>query len=161
LCGCHTQPQNAPTPEARAEQQAELDMDREQLEMIPPPSKSRYMSIHTFDSWENPYVTVQASMVELHVTRGDANTTPIGVGGMLRPVGARREELNLSMDDLGKAITAVPPDAWPYGRVVAIEEAHQTPASAEPAVRRNMEVTIARLNDLGVVVYDLQEGSLR
>ena len=148
-------------PEARAEQQAELDMDREQLETIPPPSKSRYMSIHTFDSWENPYVTVQASMVELHVTRGDTNTTPIGVGGMLRPVGARREELNLSMDDLGKAITAVPQDAWPYGRVVAIEEAHQTPASAEPAVRRNMEVTIARLNDLGVVVYDLQEGSLR
>ena len=136
-------------------------MDREQLETIPPPSKSRYMSIHTFDSWENPYVTVQASMVELHVTRGDTNTTPIGVGGMLRPVGARREELNLSMDDLGKAITAVPQDAWPYGRVVAIEEAHQIPASAEPAVRRNMEVTIARLNDLGVVVYDLQEGSLR
>ena len=136
-------------------------MDREQLETIPPPSKSRYMSIHTFDSWENPYVTVQASMVELHVTRGDTNTTPIGVGGMLRPVGARREELNLSMDDLGKAIIAVPQDAWPYGRVVAIEEAHQIPASAEPAVRRNMEVTIARLNDLGVVVYDLQEGSLR
>lgn len=136
-------------------------MDREQLEMIPPPSKSRYMSIRTFDSWENPYLTVQSSMVELHVTRRDANTTPLGVGGMLRPVGARREELNLSMDDLGKAITAVPQDAWPYGRVVAIEEAHQTPASAEPAVRRNMEVAIARLNDLGIVVYDLQEGSLR
>jgi hypothetical protein len=161
LCGCHSRPQNAPTPEARAEQQAELDMDREQLEMIPPPSKSRYMSIRTFDSWENPYLTVQSSMVELHVTRGDANTTPLGVGGMLRPVGARREELNLSMEDLGKAITAVPQDAWPYGRVVAIEEAHQTPASAEPAVRRNMEVAIARLNDLGIVVYDLQEGSLR
>jgi hypothetical protein len=44
---------------------------------------------------------------------------------------------------------------------VAIEEAHETPASAEPAVRRNMETAISRLNDLGIVVYDLQEGSLR
>lgn len=161
LTGCHRQPQASATVQSQAEQQAELDTDREQLDMIPPPSKSQYMAIHSFDSWDNPYVTVQASMVELHVTRGDSNTTPIGAGGMLRPVGARREELNLSMDDLAKAITAIPQDAWPYGRVVAIEEAHETPASAEPAVRRNMETAIGRLNDLGVVVYDLQEGSLR
>jgi hypothetical protein len=119
------------------------------------------MAIHGFDSWENPYITVQPGMVELHVTRGDANTTPIGVGGITRPVGARREELNVSLDDLAGAISAVPGDAWPYGRVVAIEEAHKTPASAEPAVRRNMETAIARLNDLGVVVYDLSEGKLQ
>ena len=132
-------------------------MDREQLETIPPPSKSRYMSIHTFDSWENPYVTVQASMVELHVTRGDTNTTPIGVGGMLRPVGARREELNLSMDDLGKAIIAVPQDAWPYGRVVAIEESPLADKKQRPAIRRQIEAAIQQLNDLGVVVDEWPE----
>ena len=65
------------------------------------------------------------------------------------------------MDNLGEAISAVPADAWPYGRVVAVEEAHKTPASAEPAVRRNMEATIGKLNDLGVVVYDLNEGKLQ
>ena len=27
-----------------------------------------------------------------------------------------------------------------------------------PAVRRNMEVTISKLNDLGIVVYDLSDG---
>ncbi len=119
------------------------------------------MAVHTFDSWQNPYLTVQSNMVELHVTRGDANPSSLGVGGMLRPVGARREELNIGMDKLGEAISSVPADAWPYGRVVAIEEAHNVPASAEPAVRRNMEATIAKLTDLGVVVYDLAEGKLQ
>ncbi len=132
-----------------------------QLQQIPAPAKSTYMAVHTFDSWQNPYLTVQSNMVELHVTRGDANPSSLGVGGMLRPVGARREELNIGMDKLAEAISSVPADAWPYGRVVAIEEAHHVPASAEPAVRRNMEATVAKLTDLGVVVYDLAEGKLQ
>jgi len=41
---------------------------------------------------------------------------------------------------------------------VAVEEAHDTPASARPAVRRNMESAIKMLNDLGVVVYEWNEG---
>jgi len=42
--------------------------------------------------------------------------------------------------------------------VVAIEEAHDTPASARPAVRRNVEATIKTLGDMGVVVYEWNEG---
>ncbi len=160
LAGCRGR-QSAPTAQDLAEQRAELEDQRTQLQQIPPPAKSTYMAVHTFDSWQNPYLTVQSNMVELHVTRGDANPSSLGVGGMLRPVGARREELNIGMDKLGEAISSVPADAWPYGRVVAIEEAHNVPASAEPAVRRNMEATIAKLTDLGVVVYDLAEGKLQ
>jgi hypothetical protein len=129
--------------------------------MIPPPAKSRYMAIHSFDSWENPYITVQSGMLELHVLMADSNTTPIGVGGITRPIAARKQDLNISMDKLGEAVSSIPEGSWPYGRVIAIEEAHKTPASAEPAVRRNMEVTIARLNDLGVVVYDPGEGKVQ
>ncbi len=147
--------------QAKADQQAVLQSQREQLDQIPPPSKSRYMAIHSFDSWQNPYLTVQAGMLELHITLGDANPTPIGVGGIMRPIAARQQEVNISLDSLGEAVTSVPQSAWPYGRVVAIEEAHKTPASAEPAVRRNMEATINRLNDLGIVVYDLNEGKIQ
>ncbi len=157
LAGCKGHAAAANPEEARAE----LETQREQLDMIPPPSKSRYMAIHTFESWENPYLTVNAGMLELHVTLADANTTPIGVGGMLRPIGARQQELNIGLDGLGEAMSAIPQTSWPYGRVVAIEEAHKTPASAEPAVRRNMEVTIGKLNDLGIVVYDLQDGKVQ
>ena len=157
LSGCHAPSVTASTAETRAE----LETQREQLDRIPPPSKSTYMAIHTFQSWQNPVLTVQPGMLELHVTLADGNTTPIGVGGMFRPIGARRQELNISTDTLGDAISAVPQSAWPYGRVVALEEASKTPRSAEPAVRRNMEATISRLNDLGIVAYDLSSGKLQ
>jgi hypothetical protein len=42
-----------------------------------------------------------------------------------------------------------------------VEEAHGTPKSDEPSVRRNIENTVKTLNDLGVVVYDWTEGTPR
>ena len=129
--------------------------------MIPPPSKTRYMAVHSYDGWENPYITVQPAMVTIHVLLADANTSLLGAGGMLRPVGARREEVSVSPDKLGEAMSSIPQTAWPYGRVVAVEEAHKTPAKEEPVVRRNMEATVGTLNDLGIMAYDLVEGNLR
>ncbi len=57
------------------------------------------------------------------------------------------------MSGVSAATPALPDSAWSYGRVVAIEEAHSTPASAEHNVRRTMELAISRLDDLGIVVY--------
>ena len=127
--------------------------------MIPLPSKSRYLAVKTLTTWQNPYLTVQGSMVTLHVTLADANTSELGVGGMLRPVGARREDLNVRTSDLPAALNAVPQTSWPYGRVVAIEEAHDAPASALPQLRRNTEAAIKVLGDIGVVVYEWQDNN--
>jgi hypothetical protein len=162
LAGCraHSTVNAQPTADQRAELRAELEDEREQLNKIPPPAKSRYMAIHSFESWENPYITVQSNMLELHVTRGDVNTTNVGVGGLFRPEAARKAELTIGDEKLGEAMSSIPADAWPYGRVVAIEEAHHTPAAAEPTVRRNMEATIARLANLGIQVYDPTDGKL-
>lgn len=157
LSGCHASSATASAPPSRAE----IETEREQLDQIPPPTKSTFMTVHDFDHWQNPVLTIQPSMLELHVLLADANTTPIGVGGMFRPINARRQELTISLSSLGEAMSAVPHSSWPYGRVVAIEEAHKTPASAEPAVRRTMETTISRLNDLGIVVYDLSSGKIQ
>ena len=158
--GCsRTQP--SPAGETRtvsASQQQLTDQVRQQLEMIPPPSKTRYMAVRTLTSWENPYLTVQDNMVTLHVMLEDANTSALGQGGLLRPVGARRQDLTIRAGDLASALNAVPPNAWPYGRVVAVEEAHNTPPSARPEVRRNMELVMKALGDLGVVVYEWSEG---
>ena len=165
LAGCkgHSLPAlpSEASQQAKANQEALLNTQRLQVEQIPLPTKSRFMAVHSFDSWENPYLTIQAGSMQLHVTMADANTTSYGVGGMLRPVGARRQVLTIYPEKLGEAITAIPLTAWPYGRVVAVEEAHKTPASAEPQVRRTMESAVATLSDLGIVVYDLSEGNLR
>jgi hypothetical protein len=108
--------------------------------------------------WENPYLTIQGNMVTLHVTIADANPSSLGVGGLLRPVGARRQDLNVRTADLPAALNAVPENAWPYGRVVAVEEAHDIPVADRPEVRRNMETAMKTLSDLGVVIYEWQEG---
>jgi hypothetical protein len=155
LTGCNRA--SAGTPIATASPQV-IESSREQMDLIPPPSKTRYMAVHSLASWENPYLTVQENMATLHVTMADANPSELGVGGMLRPVGARRQDLTVRVSDLPAALDAIPENSWPYGRVVAIEEAHDAPASARPVIRRNVEATIKTLGDLGVVVYEWNDG---
>ena len=72
-------------------------------------------------------------------------------------MGARRRDLNVRIGDLPAALNAIPESSWPYGRVVAVEEAHEVPVSARPQVRRNMETVVKTLNDLGIVIYDWSE----
>lgn len=153
-CQHSATPSPAETRAIAAEQQQVADLARQQLEQIPPPSKSRYMAIKSLSAWENPYVTVQGQMVTLHVMLADANTSTLGLGGMLRPTGARRQDLNVRVVDLATALNAVPEGSWPYGRVVAVEEAHNIPVSDRPQVRRNVETVIRTLSDLGIVVYE-------
>ncbi len=135
-----------------------MDLDRQQLQLIPPPSKSRYTSIHTLASWENPYITVNSDVLTLHVLLADTNPSAVGVGGMTRPLGARRRDLTIRVSDLPQALSAVPQSAWPYGRVIALEEAHNTPASAQPQVRRTMEAAMQQIGTLGVVMYEAEDG---
>lgn len=159
--GCHSHTFSENAEQARVEHRAELDSARQQLEMIPPPSKNRFMTIHTADSWQNPSITVEPGMLELRVTVADPNPSPIGAGGMLRPVAARQQELNISLDKLDEAVSSIPQSAWPYGRVISVEEPTNTPKSAEPQVRRNLEITVRELNDLGIVAYDVHDGIVR
>jgi hypothetical protein len=135
-----------------------VESARRQMDLIPPPSKTRYLAVHSLTNWENPYLTVQENMTTLHVTVADANPSQLGTGGMLRPVGARRQDLTVRVSDLPAALNAIPESSWPYGRVVAVEEAHDAPASARPIVRRNVEAAIKTLGDLGVVVYEWNDG---
>lgn len=156
LTGCNrtVSSENASSATVSQEQHQALELARQQLELIPPPSKTRYMAVRSLTSWENPYLTVQGGMVTLHVLIADANTSPLGQGGLLRPVGARRRNLDVRAADLPTALNAIPESAWPYGRVVAVEEAHEIPVSARAEVRRNVESVLKTLGDLGVVVYE-------
>ena len=158
LSGCNRASAGTTIPTASPQA---VDSARQQLDLVPPPSKSRYMAIHSLADWENPYLTVQQNMATLHLTQADANPSQFGAGGMLRPVAARRQDLTVRVSDLPAALDALPESSWPYGRVVAIEEAHDTPVSARPAVRRNVEAAIKTFGDMGVVVYEWPEAGLR
>lgn len=157
--GCtHTStPSQAEMRAIAAQQQQEAAQAKQQMELIPPPSKARYMAVKSLNLWQNPYVTVQGGMVTLHVMLADANPSAMGEGGLLRPIGARRRDLNVRVGELSAALNAIPDSSWPYGRVVAVEEAHEVPVNARPQVRRNMETVVKTLSDLGIVVYDWSE----
>ena len=73
---------------------------------------------------------------------------------MLRPEAARRQELQIRPADLAKALIALPDGTWRYGRVVAIAETPDAGRKDRPAIRRNMEAAIQKLNDMGVVVEE-------
>jgi hypothetical protein len=160
LAGCHSHTFSQTAEQARAERNAEQSSERQQLDTIPPPSKSRFMAVHTAEQWENPSITIEPGMLELRVTLADP-TPALGSGGMLRPVAARQQELNISLDRLDEAVSSIPQSAWPYGRVVSVEEPLKTPPKAEPQIRRNLEVTVRELNNLGIVAYDVRDGLVR
>ena len=158
--GCSRQPappdaaaqaRQAAQQQARAAQEAETTA-REEIDQIPPPSKSRYLAVHTKGSWANPFLTVGRDSVHLRIIFPDENPSTYGQDTMLRPADARKQELDVRFADLPRALSAVPEIAWPYGRVVAIEENAVTARADKYQVRRNVEATIQMLNDLGIVV---------
>jgi hypothetical protein len=144
---------NAAGAEHRAQAASlEKDQQRARLARIALPTKSRYVDVHEPGAWNNPFISIDAKMINLRVTLEDANTSSLGEGGMLRPAAARRRELQVRQADLIEALMALPDYAWPYGRVVAIEESPLADKKSRPAIRRQMEAVIQQLNDLGVVV---------
>jgi hypothetical protein len=137
--------------EQKAMQEAE-NAARQQIDQIPPPAKSRYLAVHTQDNWANPFLVVGRETVHLRIILPDVNPNAYGTGTMLRPAEARKQELDVRLSDLPNALSAIPTGAWPYGRVVAVEETPVSSKADRPQIRRNVEATIQILNDLGIVV---------
>lgn len=138
--------------QARKAQQAKEEAARQELDEIPPPSKNRYLPVHSRDAYANPYVIVHPETVSLMVMLPDLNPHGFGTGGMLRPTAARRKQFELRPERLPDALSSLPPEVWPYGRVVGVEEQPAATLEARAAIRRNEETTLRILNNLGVVV---------
>jgi len=162
-CGHSGTSSSAPDAAAQARQQAreqaqatvkKLDSARQQLEEIPPPSKSRYMAIHTPESWGNPFLIIGSTTVTLRIIYPDQTHSNALPSAMLKPVKARRQEMEVRLTDLPDALSALPPEEWPYGRVVAVEEDPTETRSNRLQVRRNVESTMQLLNNLGIVIYE-------
>ena len=133
---------------------SEIDRQRAALAAIPLPTKSMYMDVHEPGAWANPFLSVDAQTLNLRVTLTDANPSTLGQGTMLRPEGARRQEMQLRMGEMAQALAALPPGAWRYGRVIAIAESPLANRKDRPKVRRNVEAAIQQLNDLDIVVEE-------
>jgi hypothetical protein len=145
-------PSRAEVRQERQAEQSKMDTARQELEQIPPPSKNRYLSVRTKEAYANPFLVVHPQSITLTIIFRDQDPNGFTAGGVLRPAKARKQEIDVRPADLPKALAALSPDVWPYGRVVAIEESPTAPRAERVAIRRNVEATIQILNDLGVVV---------
>jgi len=162
LVACHKEEQavvGVAQKAANAEHQAQAaatvrDQQRAALARIPLPTKSLYVDVHEPGVWANPFLSVEPDTLDLRVNLVDANPSPVGQDPMLRPAGARRQELQLRPSELADAIVALPEGAWRYGRVIAVAEAPGASPKDRPKIRRNVEATIQQLNDLGIVVEE-------
>lgn len=166
LAACHKQEQavvGVAKSAVSAEQQARAaaqeratkrDAQRGELQKISLPTKSMYMDIHEPSAWANPFLAVGPDSITLRIINADANTSEIGKGTMLRPEGARRQEIQIRPNDLAEAMVAIPPSAWKYGRVVAVAEMPGGAGKDRAKMRRNVESAIQQLNDLGIVVEE-------
>lgn len=166
LAACHKEEQavvgvaqTALTAEQKAQAAAQAaaaqrDRQRAALASIPLPTKSMYVDVHDRGAWANPFLSVDADSLTLRITLPDTNPSTAGEGTMLRPDAARRQELQLRPADLAEAVTAIPPGAWHYGRVIAVSESPLATNSDRPKLRRNLESAIQQLNDLGIVVEE-------
>ena len=133
---------------------AKREEQRAELARIPLPTKSMYVDVHEPGAWANPFLSVGTDSLNLRVIMTDANPSTVGEGTMLRPEGARRQEVELRPGDLATALIALPAGAWRYGRVVAVAESPEASRKDRPKVRRNVEAAIQKLNDLGIVVEE-------
>ena len=143
--------------QARAAAQARAttrDEQRAELAKISLPTKSMYMDIHDPSAWVNPFLAIGSDTITLRIINADANPSDVGKGTMLRPEGARRQEIQIRPSDLAQALVAVPAEAWRYGRVVAVAEVPGGVAKDRAKMRRNVESAIQQLNDLGIVVEE-------
>ena len=162
LTACHKEEQavvGVAQHAVKAQQQAQVaasqrDIQRAAIAQIPLPTKSLYINIHNPSEWANPFLSVDATYIDLRVSMADANPSTVGQGTMLRPEGARRQELQVRPAELTDALLALPPGAWRYGRVVAIAESPEADRKKRPLIRRNVEAAIQKLNDLGIVVEE-------
>jgi hypothetical protein len=162
LAACHNEEQavskaaqNAANAEHKAQAAATLiDQQRVSLARIPLPTKSLYIDVHEPNAWANPFLSVNSATINLRVLMADANPSPDGQGSPLRPASARRQELEIRLNELADALVALPPGAWHYGRVVAVAESPLATRKDRPMVRRNVEAAIQKLNDLGIVVEE-------
>lgn len=149
FAGCKTTP--ADVAAANLAHSHQVERARQDLQQIPAPSKGLYLNVQRMEDWRNPSLTVQEKMITVHITEPDANPSELGKGTMLRPEAARQQVLNVDAKDLAQALNAIPKEAWPYGRVVAIEEARDAPAAVRPQLRRNIESAMDTLTNIGVV----------
>lgn len=86
------------------------------------------------NNWQNPYLAIRENGIAL-----------VDFGN--------NEERILKGDQVLDALAALPSSAWPYGRVVAVEETDRGTPEQRVEVRRNRAVVAGTLESAHVLIH--------
>jgi hypothetical protein len=124
LAGCNTKPPDATTQMSPADR----------LQAIAPADPAKYRRITNMKEWQNPYLVLRADGVALVDL-------------------SNNEERILRPDEVPDALAKLPASAWPYGRVVAVQE-NSVHGGTQDAVslRRNRGILLGTLESMHVLI---------
>jgi hypothetical protein len=94
------------------------------IQQIPPPDPQKYAALKDMKAWRNPYLIVRLD----------------GVG--LLDVSNNEQQI-VDPDKLPEALAKLPASAWPYGRVVAIQEISANASDQDHATLRKNRALVA------------------
>ncbi|HXZ32179.1 MAG TPA: hypothetical protein VEH30_07850 [Terriglobales bacterium] len=104
------------------------------LQQIPPADPEKYGHVRDMKTWHNPYLLVKQD------------------GLWLLDV-SNNEERPLPPDQVLSALAALPASAWPYGRVVAVQEISAGSSDADRvALRKNRAILAGTLEAAKVLI---------
>ena len=101
---------------------------------IPPPDVNKYRSVRDSRDWQNPYLVVQANGIDA------------------RSLSATTKAPTMSAVDVLTYLEKLPPRAWPYGLVVAVQENGVRAPSDGARIKSNREELVRLLEKAGVRV---------
>jgi hypothetical protein len=104
------------------------------IQQIPPADPQKYAAMRNMKAWRNPYLIVRVDGVGLL----DATNN---------------EQQIVDPDKLAEALARLPASAWPYGRVVAIQEIGAAGSDEDKAkLRKNRALTAGTLESMHVLI---------
>jgi hypothetical protein len=104
------------------------------IQQIPPADPQKYTGMRDMKAWRNPYLVVRVD----------------GVG--LLDVSNNEQQI-VDPDKLSAAIAKLPGSAWPYGRVVAIQEIGTAGSDDDKAkLRKNRALVAGTLESMQVLI---------
>ena len=104
------------------------------IQQIPPADPKKYAAMRDMKAWRNPYLIVRVDGVALL----DATNN---------------EQQIVDPDKLAEALARLPASAWPYGRVVAIQEISAAGSDEDKAkLRKNRALAAGALEGMQVLI---------
>jgi hypothetical protein len=129
LFGCGQQKRPVEATANTAGQSAEEELDAR----IPPDDPEKYKSIQDANDWQNPYLVVEREGIAIRclaISETDWQIIP--------------------PEELRKRLIELPVSAWPYGRVVAVQEIAIRSRDDDKYITSNKTKVASALRSLGI-----------